>query len=104
NEVFRQYEEKNILGIVQEVGEYLHAKLQAIVDKYDVAKETRGVGLMQGLELTIPAGDIILKALDKGLIVISAGANIIRFVPPLVITKENVDEMAAILEDILAGI
>ncbi len=103
NEVFRQYEENDILGNVQEVGEYLHAKLQAIVDKYDVAKETRGVGLMQGLELTIPVGDIILKALDKGLIVISAGANIIRFVPPLVITKENVDEMAAILEDILAG-
>lgn len=103
NEVFRQYDEKDILGNVQEVGEYLHAKLQTIVDKYDVAKETRGVGLMQGLELTIPVADIILKALDKGLIVISAGANIIRFVPPLVITKENVDEMAAILEDILAG-
>lgn len=103
NEVFRQYEENDILGNVQEVGAYLHEKLQAIVDKYDVAKETRGMGLMQGLELTIPVGDIILKALDKGLIVISAGANIIRFVPPLVISKENVDEMTVILEDILAG-
>lgn len=104
NEVFRQYEERDILKNVQETGEYLHKRLQELVDKYDVAKEARGVGLMQGLELTIPVSDIILKALDKGLIIISAGANIIRFVPPLIISKENVDEMASILDDILAGV
>ena len=104
NEVFRQYEERKILENVQEVGVYLHEKLQALVDKYAVAKETRGMGLMQGLELTVPAGDIILKALDKGLIIISAGANILRMVPPLVITRENVDEMAAILDSILSEI
>lgn len=104
NEVFRQYEEKDILTHVRETGEYLHAKLQELVDKYEVAKETRGMGLMQGLELTIPVGDIILKALDKGLIVISAGQNILRFVPPLVITKEHVDEMIAVLDAILAGL
>lgn len=104
NEVFRQFEEKDILKHVQEVGAYLHTKLQELVDKYDIAKETRGVGLMQGLELTIPVGDIILKALDKGLIIISAGQNILRFVPPLVISKENVDEMAAVLDSILAGL
>lgn len=104
NEVFRQFEEKDILKNVQEVGAYLHDKLQELVDKYDIAKETRGVGLMQGLELTIPVGDIILKALDKGLIVISAGQNILRFVPPLVISKENVDEMTAVLDTILAGL
>lgn len=103
-EVFRQYEEKHILEHVQEMGGYLHEKLQALVDKYEVAKETRGLGLMQGLELTIPVGDIILKALDRGLIIISAGANIIRFVPPLIISKENIDEMAAILDDILAEV
>lgn len=104
NEVFRQYEERNILENVQEVGAYLHEKLQALVDKYAVAKETRGMGLMQGLELTVPAGDIILKALDKGLIIISAGANILRMVPPLVITRKDVDEMAAILDSILSEI
>lgn len=104
NEVFRQFEERDIFKNVQEVGAYLHTKLQELVDKYDIAKETRGIGLMQGLELTIPAGDIILKALDRGLIVISAGQNILRFVPPLVISKENVDEMAAILDSILAGL
>ena len=52
---------------------------------------------MQGLALTVPAGDVIHKALEKGLIIVNAGANVLRFVPPLVIRKENVDDMAAIL-------
>lgn len=104
NEVFRQYDERNILENVKEVGAYLHETLEKLAEKYDVVKEARGVGLMQGLELTIPVGDIILKALDKGLILISAGQKILRFVPPLIITKANVDEMAEILDDILAGI
>ncbi len=104
NEVFRQFEEKNIVGHVKVVGEYLHKALKGLEKKYDIVKEARGIGLMQGLELTIPAGDIILKALDKGLILITAGQNIIRFVPPLVITEANVDEMVAILDNILAEI
>ena len=53
---------------------------------------------MQGLEFDGSVGDIILKAMDLGLILISAGSNIIRFVPPLVISKENVDEMIQILD------
>lgn len=104
NEVFRQFEEKNIVGHVKVVGEYLHKALKGLEKKYDIVKEARGIGLMQGLELTIPAGDIILKALDKGLILITAGQNIIRFVPPLVITEANLDEMVAILDNILAKI
>ena len=56
---------------------------------------------MRGLELTEPAGPYVLKALDKGVIFMSAGANVIRFVPPLVIRKEHVDEMIKILEEIL---
>ena len=82
----------------------MHKALKGLEKKYDIVKEARGIGLMQGLELTIPAGDIILKALDKGLILITAGQNIIRFVPPLVITEANVDEMVAILDNILAEI
>lgn len=104
NEVFRQFEEKNIVGHVKVVGEYLHKALKGLEKKYDIVKEARGIGLMQGLELTIPAGDIILKAMDKGLILITAGQNIIRFVPPLVITEANLDEMVAILDNILAKI
>ena len=86
---------------MEEVGAYLGEQLQKIVDKKEIAKETRGLGLMRGLELTEPAGPYVLKALDKGVIFMSAGANVIRFVPPLVIRKEHVDEMIKILEEIL---
>mgnify|MGYP002560489280 CR=1 FL=1 len=72
--------------------------LNELADKYDCIKERRGVGLMQGLVFDHPVGDIINRALEKGLILINAGADIIRFVPPLVITIENVDEMIAILD------
>lgn len=71
------------------------------MEKYDYIKEHRGVGLLHGLECNGPVGDIIMKALDKGLLLINAGTNVIRFIPPLVITRENVDEMIAILEECL---
>ena len=67
----------------------------------DNVKERRGMGLMQGLVFDRPVGPVITKALDKGLILINAGTDIIRFVPPLIITKEHVDEMTAILTDCL---
>lgn len=92
---------RDLVKHVEEVGAYLGEQLQKIVDKKEIAKETRGLGLMRGLELTEPAGPYVLKALDKGVIFMSAGANVIRFVPPLVIRKEHVDEMIKILEEIL---
>ena len=56
---------------------------------------------MQGLELTVPVGEVGSKALKQGLILITAGSNVLRFVPPLVIEKEHVDEMIEILKEIL---
>ena len=56
---------------------------------------------MQGLEFDRAVGPIVKKALEKGLVIISAGANIIRFVPPLVIEKEHVDEMIRVLSDVI---
>lgn len=99
--VFDMFERRNILDNVNEVSAYLDKKLQALVEKYDVVKSTRGLGLMRALEMNVPAGPYVSKALEKGLLIISAGAHIIRFVPPLVITKENVDEMMGILEECL---
>ena len=101
NEVFRQYKQRHITEHVKKMGTYFQGSLSRFVEKYEFVREVRGMGLMQGLELTIPAGDIILKALDAGLIVISAGQNVIRFVPPLIIEEEHVDEMAAVLDGIL---
>ena len=76
-----QFEKKNILAHVQEMGEYLDEKLKELAEK-PLVKETRGLGLMRGLELNEAAGPYVTKALEKGLILMSAGTNVIRFVPP----------------------
>ena len=99
SKVLDLFEKGHIIDNVREVGAYLEEKLGELVDNYDFIETHRGLGLMQGLVFSIPVGDIINRALEKGLILINAGTNIIRFVPPLVITKENVDEMLAILTE-----
>jgi len=98
NKVLEIFEQSNIIKNVNEVGDYLYEKLEEVKEKYPQISAHRGVGLIQGLEFSEPVAPIINKALDNGLVLINAGANIIRFVPPLVISKENVDEMIAILE------
>lgn len=95
------YEEKQIVNHVKEISVYLEEKLDALVEKYDCLTARRGMGLMQGVVSTIAPGKIAAKALENGLIVISAGNDVIRFVPPLVIEKEHVDEMIAKLEKTL---
>lgn len=98
NVVLELFEENHIIDNVNSVAAYLEQKLDELVAKYEFIKTRRGVGLMQGLVFDKPVGPVISKALEKGLILINAGTDIIRFVPPLVITKENVDEMIAILD------
>ena len=103
NEVFRQFREKDILENVQSMGDYLFEKLEALKEAFpSIIKDHRGLGLMQGIELGIPVGDIVKKALAQGLILISAGNNTIRFVPPLIIEKNHIDEMTGILENIFS--
>ena len=96
--VLKEYENLNILDNVKEVGSYLFDKLEELASECDKIKAHRGVGLLQGLEFECPVGDIIKKCMDDGLVLINAGTNIIRFVPPLVITKEHVDMMLEILK------
>ena len=97
NTVLDLFEENHIIEHVNQIGDYLAKRLDELVDKYDFITERRGVKLMQGLVFDRPVGDIIGKALEKGLILINAGPNIIRFVPPLVIEEEHVDKMIEIL-------
>lgn len=92
------FERDNITGHVQEVAPYLWEKLDEIMAKHSCIKEHRGTGLMQGLVFEEPVAPVINKALENGLILINAGANILRFVPPLVIEKKHIDEMIAILD------
>ena len=96
-----EFEKNDIPAHVTEIGAYLKEKLEKLVEEKEVAKEVRGMGLMCGLELSEPAGPYIMKALEQGVIFMSAGANVIRFIPPLVIEKKHVDEMIHILENIL---
>lgn len=101
NVVLDLFEENHIIDNVKETGDYLAQKLDELAARYDSIETRRGIGLMQGLVFRRPVGGIIQAALDKGLILINAGPNIIRFVPPLVIGREHVDEMIAILESCL---
>lgn len=97
-EVFHQYEKLNLLEHVREVSAYMEKQLDDITENKDNVIERRGMGLMQGLALKNPVGEVIEKAMAQGLIVISAGGNVLRIVPPLIITKAHVDEMIAILD------
>ena len=93
------FEQDAIVDHVKEVGAYLEEKLDALVDKYDCIAARRGKGLIQGLVIQgRPVGEVVLKSMDEGLIVITAGSDVLRLVPPLVITKDHVDEMVTKLE------
>ncbi len=97
--VFDLFEHRGILSHVRETAPYLEQKLDELVKKYDFLKERRGMGLMQGLQVEErPVGEILQNALKNGLIVLSAGENVLRFVPPLIITKDHIDEMIRRLE------
>ena len=98
------YEERNIISHVKEISNYFETELDKLVQKYDCITARRGMGLMQGLVLTVKPADVCNKALEKGLIVISAGSDVLRLVPPLVIEKSHVDEMISKLESVFSEI
>jgi len=102
NKVLDLFEENHIIDNVNLVSGYLEEQLDLIVKEYDFVQLRRGAGLMQGLVLDRPVADIINKALEQGLILINAGTHVIRFLPPLIINKENVDEMIGILRKCLS--
>lgn len=99
DKVLELFEEKNLVTHVQEIGQYLWEELEALAGRLDCVAAHRGKGLMQGLELSMPVGPVVKTALlEEHLVLISAGSQVIRFVPPLVIEKEDVDEMIVRLE------
>ena len=98
--VFEIYKKDHIVEHVNELAPYLIDKLNALAAKHSCIKDVRGIGFMQGIELDVPAGEIVGAALSKGLNLISAGTNIIRIVPPLVAGKEHINEMCRILDEI----
>ena len=100
SKVFEIYENDKIIEHVQEMTPYLEHKLDEIVAKHECAATRRGMGFMQGIVIQgRPVGEVVKAALAKGLLVISAGSDVLRIVPPLVITKEHIDKMASILDE-----
>lgn len=95
------FEKDHIVEHVKEVTPYLEEKLDGLVGKYDGVLKRRGKGLMQGLVLACPVGEVIANAQKEGLLVIAAGGNVLRMVPPLVIEREHIDEMIEKLEKTL---
>ena len=103
SKVFDIFEQDGILAHVQELTPYLAEKLDTLVEKYPIVAARRGKGFMQGLVIEgATVGSVVTKALENGLLVISAGSDVLRLVPPLVITKEHIDEMIGKLEKSLA--
>ena len=95
------FEKKNMISHVQEIGAYLAEQLERLVQEKDCVIARKGKGLIQGIEISKPVGEVTNAALKEGLLVISARGNVIRLVPPLVIEKQHVDEMIDKLSKVL---
>ena len=101
DKVLEMMEREDIPSHVKKVSAYLEQKLEKLIENYDFLKERRGIGLMQGIVCDKPVGQIAAAALEEGLIIITAGSNVIRLVPPLVIEEKHVDEMLEKLNKVL---
>lgn len=93
DKVFEIFEREKIPAHAKEMGAYLAEKLEGLAEEFPCITARRGMGLMQGLVLTVPVGEVVNRARDNGLLVITAGSDVLRLVPPLIIEKAHVDEM-----------
>ena len=93
--------DNSLLEHTQKAGKYLKKKLTELLIKYDTIKNIRGIGLMLGIELSQPAGDIVSACREKGLLLATAGPSVIRFVPPLIVTEEDIDKAVSILDKVI---
>jgi acetylornithine aminotransferase len=96
--------DEHLVDNAAEMGEYLKAELQQLKNKYSCITEIRGKGLMLGMVVTCPAMDIILAMRDRGIIVGPAGPNVVRFLPPLIIRKQDVDTVIEVLDESLGAL
>ncbi len=94
-------EHNHITEHVKKVSDYLWERLEKLKEKHTSILDHRGIGLMQGLQMSLPVGEVSKNVLKEGLILITAGSNVLRFLPPLIIAERHVDEMAAILDRVL---
>jgi len=96
--------ESNVLNNCTAMGAYLRLRLEELKKAFSCVREVRGRGLILGMELTIPGGDIVVKALERGLLINCTVGNVLRFVPPLIVSRAEIDEAMEILEGIFKEI
>jgi acetylornithine aminotransferase len=96
--------EEGLLNRCEEIGEYLHGELETLGKKYPFVKEVRGIGLMIGMSLSIPGADIVKKGHQRGLLLNVTHDTVLRFVPPLIVTKQEINRMIEILDGIFKEI
>lgn len=87
----------------EKLGRYFLGKLRELQSKYKIVREVRGLGLMIGVELRVDVLNVILGMMQKGVLVLDAGKNVVRFLPPLVISEENIDTVVTVMDDVLEG-
>ncbi|VBB04881.1 aminotransferase class-iii [Lucifera butyrica] len=104
NAVLKTMQEEKILANVTAVGNYMVKQLNGLKDAYPaLITKVRGKGLMLGMQLSRPGREIVQTCMERGLIINCTAGDVLRFVPPLIITREHVDEMVAVLDSVLAG-
>ncbi|RKI29933.1 aspartate aminotransferase family protein [bacterium 1xD8-6] len=103
--VFEIFEKEHILDHVAETAPYLYGKLQGLAQKYpSLITDVRGKGLLLGLEVTCGNAEIVKRAMEKGLVLLTAGADVVRLAPPLVMKKEQMDAGIAVLDEVFGDI
>lgn len=103
--VFEIFEKEHILDHVAETAPYLYGKLQGLAKKYpSLITDVRGKGLLLGLEVTCGNAEIVKRAMEKGLVLLTAGADVVRLAPPLVMKKEQMDAGIAVLDEVFGDI
>jgi acetylornithine/N-succinyldiaminopimelate aminotransferase len=101
--VFEIFEQENILAHVQEIAPYFFEKLQGVAAKHPkLVKEVRGKGLLIGMEVACSNAEIVTRAMEKGMVLLTAGSNVVRMAPPLVIQKKQLDTCIQVLDEILS--
>jgi len=95
--------EDDLLNRCMRMGDYLRGRLEDLCGRYDFAREVRGRGLILGMELTIEGAEIVKQCLQKGLLINCTMGKVLRFVPPLIVSRAEIDEAIAILDGVLAG-
>ena len=92
---------EKLAGRATNLGGYFKARLKELQGKYKILKEVRGLGLMLGTELRYDVHNIILKTMERGVLMLDAGRNVLRFLPPLVIEKEQIDKTISVLDELI---